>query len=80
MTTENPAELSSEALTAEWDKAAKAALAAREYAKTVGAEVERRQVADEAAARLAGLAPAERAALAQALSVEGIKSGEGFNE
>lgn len=74
----SPSQLSDEALAAEWDKAAQEALAARQRAKELGAEVERRQVAAQAEDRLSALTDTERAALAQALHIQGIESGEAF--
>lgn len=68
--------LSNDELMARWDKAAEDLTKAREQAKTYSAEVERRQVAAEAIARIETLSDAERSALTQALGVVGVPSAE----
>lgn len=58
------------------DELAKERLALAEAHKPVQVERERRQVAAEAAARVAHLSDEEKAALAQALAVDGIDATE----
>lgn len=79
LTKKQIADLSDKDLEKQWDAAAKEALSAKEYAKQLGAEVERRQTARAAEEQVSNMTPAQRDALAQAVKTVGIDTEETVN-